>query len=169
MPDAAKLHLAGLLSMKTRPATAIVSMLREFFALPFQIREFVGSWMKLPAQDWSRLGARPWSSTLGADIVLGRAVWSCQHRFRLICGPLGFADFKRLLPGRDSLARLRDLVRNCVGDELEWDLNLVLSAADVPALELGVSGELGWTSWLGRRTVSTDADDVVVNPCGGAH
>lgn len=164
VPDSAKFHLAGLLGLKTRPAAALVGMLKAFMELPFRVREFVGAWMKLPAADWSRLGSRLRPSTLGTDLVLGGSVWTCQNRFRLICGPLRFIDFKRLLPGQDSLARLRALVRNYLGDEYEWDLHLILVADEVPALELGVSGQLGWTSWLGQRQSRGDADDVIVNP-----
>jgi type VI secretion system protein ImpH len=164
VPDSAKLHLAGLLGLKTRPAVAVEALLSTFMELTFRVREFMGAWMRLPPVDWSRLGARLRPSTLGSDVVLGSSVWTCQNRFRLICGPLPFAAFKRLLPGRESLAKLRDLVRNYLGDEFEWDLNLVLLAKEVPPLTLGQSGELGWTTWLGNRRSGADADDVIVNP-----
>jgi type VI secretion system protein ImpH len=164
VPDSAKMHLAGLLGLKTRPAVALAALLSSFMGLTFRVREFMGAWMRLPAVDWSTLGTRLRPSTLGSDMVLGSQVWTCQNRFRLICGPLPFASFKRLLPGRESLAKLRDLVRNYLGDEFEWDLNLVLFAKEVPPLELGVSGELGWTTWLGTRGSDSDAADVIVNP-----
>lgn len=164
VPDSAKLYLAGLLGLKTRPAAALAALLKEFMQLPFRVRQFVGAWMRLPAEDWSGLGVGPGGARLGLDTVLGRSIWTCQHRFRLTCGPLGFVDFERLLPGRESLAKLRDLVRNYVGEELEWDLNLVLVGRDVPGLRLGMSGELGWTTWLGRRRSAADADDVVIHP-----
>ena len=64
---------------------------------------------------------------------------------------------------------LRDLVRNYLGDELRWTVNLVLEREAVPAAVLGVAGELGWTTWLGRRRAVTDADDVVVDPFFQAH
>ncbi len=164
VPDSAKFHLAGLLAMKTRPATALVAILNVFMQLQFRVREFVGGWMHLPAGDWSKLGSRVGASTLGGDVVLGSNVWTCQNRFRLICGPLPYASFQRLLPRRKSLAKLRDLVRNYLGDEFDWDLNLVLFAKDVPELKLGKSGELGWTTWLGKRRSESDAADVIVNP-----
>lgn len=164
VPDSAKLHLAGLLGLKTRPAAALIAILNVFMALEFSVREFIGSWMKLPRGDWSRLGSRLGASTLGGDVILGSSVWTCQNRFRLLCGPLSFADFKRLLPGRPSLRKLRDLVRTYVGDEFDWDLNLVLKAKDVPRCELGRSGELGWTTWLGQRRSPADANDVIVHP-----
>lgn len=162
VPDDAKLYMSGLLGTKSRPALGLLALLREFTELPFRLREFVGAWMRLQSNDCALLGSQ--GSTLGIDAVLGHSIWNCQHRFRLICGPIRFADFKRLLPGHESLVKLRDLVRNYLGDEFEWDVNLILFADDVPRLELGVSGELGWTSWLGARQSESDAADVVVNP-----
>ncbi len=163
MPDDAKFYLSGLMGLKNRPALALLTMLEEFMQLPFRLREFVGAWMKLPPGDWSILGQAS-GGALGRDMVLGSSVWNCQHKFRLICGPIDFANFKRLLPGRESLAKMRDLVRNYLGDEFEWDVNLLLRSKDVPQLQLGVSGQLGWTSWLGTRQQNSDADDVIINP-----
>ena len=78
-------------------------------------------------------------------------------------GPLGYADYRRLLPGGASLAVLVDLVRNYVEDGLSWDLRLVLDRAEVPPLRLGQAGagELGWTCWSGERPPDAgDADDL---------
>jgi type VI secretion system protein ImpH len=162
VPDDAKLYLAGLFALGNRPVVGLKSILREFFRLPFTIIEFTGEWMKIPAGDWCSLGRS--GTQLGVDAIAGRSVWSCQHKFRVLCGPLNFAEFTAMLPGGGSLRRVRDLVLNYVGYEFEWDLNLVLKAADVPALELGKSGALGWTTWLGTRHAATDADDVIIHP-----
>ena len=59
---------------------------------------------------------------------------------------------------------LQTAVAQRLGDEFEWDLNLVLKAAEVPELKLGQSGELGWSTWLGRRDADADADEVLVHP-----
>ena len=138
------------------------AILREFFRLPFAVREFAGEWLKLPADDWCSLGIS--GTRLGEDAIAGQSVWSCQHQFRLVCGALTFAEFMAMLPGGGSLRRLHDLVRNYVGDELDWDLNLVLKADDVPRMRLGSLGALGWTTWLGERRTADDADDVVIRP-----
>ena len=74
VPDSAKLHLAGLLSLKTRPAVALAALLNSFIQLPFRVVEFFGSWMKLASVDWSMLGTRLRPSTLGSDTVLGSSV-----------------------------------------------------------------------------------------------
>jgi type VI secretion system protein ImpH len=100
------------------------------------------------------------SVALGLTAVIGERVWDCQHKFRIIMGPLSLVDYERLLPGGDSLERLAAIVRNYIGDELQWDLNLVLKKAEVPPLQLGVQGRLGWTTWLMERHLDKDADDL---------
>jgi type VI secretion system protein ImpH len=164
VPDDAKRARAGRFALATRPAEGLVGVLADFFALEFGVREFVGEWLHLPKTNRLRLGADEDTATLGCNSVLGASVWSCQHCFRLVCGPLDFADFDRMLPGRPSLAKLRDLVRNYLGDEFKWTVNLVLRRNEVPQCRLGVAGQLGWTTWLGRREADHDADDVVIDP-----
>ncbi|MBC7479914.1 MAG: type VI secretion system baseplate subunit TssG, partial [Pseudorhodobacter sp.] len=53
-----------------------------------------------------------------------------------------------------------------VGDALDWDVNLILRAADVPRAALGgVNAALGHTTWVGmRRDGGRDADDLYLSP-----
>jgi type VI secretion system protein ImpH len=95
--------------------------------------------------------------------VAGSRVWDLQHKFRIRIGPIGYADYQRLLPGGDSLERLVALVRNYVDDGLSWDLQLVLKKEEVPPLQLGESGQLGWTTWAASAPLSEDADDLMLD------
>lgn len=164
VPDEAKLHMAGRFALQTRPAGGLLSILEEFFSFPFQILEYVGEWLRLSSKDFLKLGVLGSSCGLGKDAVIGSAVWNCQHKFRIVCGPLRLKDFNRLLPGQSGLRRLRDSVRGYVGYGIDWDLNLVLAGSDVPPLKLGRSGALGWTSWLGERKTEADANEVIIRP-----
>jgi type VI secretion system protein ImpH len=164
VPDNARLHMAGRLALQTKPAEGLLAILQDFFRLPFQIVEYVGEWLRLSRNDWMRLGAVGSAGALGKDAVIGSSVWNCQHKFRIVCGPLQLDDFTQLLPGGDSLRRLRDTVRGYIGFSVDWDLNLVLASADVPQLSLGKSGVLGWTTWLGERQSTEDADDIIIRP-----
>src|SRR5262249_37837577 len=83
---------------------------------------------------------------------------------RVVLGPVGIADFRRFLIGTESLARLVAMVRNYVGDELQWDLNLVLRKDEVPSLCLGEEGQLGLTAWLAADYRDQDAADVLIDP-----
>jgi type VI secretion system protein ImpH len=73
-----------------------------------------------------------------------------------------------LLPGETEVSALFAAVRNYVGDEFAWDIQLVLCKDDVPGTTLGRDGRLGWTTWMGTRKSKTDADDVIIDLQGMA-
>jgi type VI secretion system protein ImpH len=164
LPDLAKLHYVGRLACQTRHAEGLQAMIEGFFRLPARIKEFVGAWMDLPENGLCRLGGAPETGTLGMTAIAGARVWGCQQKFRIVLGPVDFAHYRRLLPGGESLRRLVALVRNYTGDELNWDLNLILKREEVPASKLGGAGRLGWSTWLGRRQAESDADDLMLDP-----
>lgn len=163
MPDLAKRHFAGHLSDGAKSAEALVAMLQAFFAAPVRLQQFVGSWLTLEPDDRWQLGA---PAGLGRSTSIGGRVWSRAAKFRLRIGPLGLEEYRRLLPGGGALERLEAIVRNHVGDALDWDVNLVLRAADVPRTALGgASAALGHTTWIGmRRDGAGDADDLHLTP-----
>ena len=62
------------------------------------------------------------------------------------------------------MRRLVPIVRNYIGDELGWSVNLLLRHDEVPQTCLGRAGQLGWTSWIGTRRGRTPADDLSLDP-----
>lgn len=161
--DFAKLHFAGLMANQKRPASGLVSILRDFFKLPIRIEQFVGHWMQLPADIQTRIGAADAGNRLGVSAVLGRQVWDCQHKFRIVLGPLDYADYCRMLPGGDSMGRLAAWVRNYAGIVLDWDVRLILKKEQVPPLRLG-SMLLGRTTYLSSRPAAKDPNQLLINP-----
>ncbi len=101
---------------------------------------------------------------LGVSATIGDRVWDCQTKFRIVAGPMGFADYQRLLPGGASLDRLAAIVKNYAGLELDWELHLLLSQREIPRTQLGTLGQLGWTTWLVSHPPQADADDLVLSP-----
>jgi type VI secretion system protein ImpH len=166
MPDLAKLHFAGRLVCHTRHAEGLASLLNEFFQLPMRIDEFVGQWVRLPADCRCVLApsAGEPMGQLGMSATIGDRVWDCQQKFRIVAGPMRFADYERLLPGGASLRRLLSVVDNYVGLELDWDLHLILKKQEVPAAQLGSLGRLGWTTWLVSQPPRRDAADLILRP-----
>jgi type VI secretion system protein ImpH len=73
---------------------------------------------------------------------------------------LSLDEYKRLLPGGISLYRLSAIVRNYLGEMLDWDVNLVLAPGQAEQIKLGESGELGWTTWLGEPRKNKPLDDL---------
>jgi type VI secretion system protein ImpH len=122
-------------------------------------------WLELPRDQRTALGGQPRvSGRLGLGAVVGRRVRDVQSRFRIVLGPMDFDRFGDFLPGGRSLPPLVDWVRNYVGFEFDWELQLVLARDEVPAIRLGREGQLGWTAWLGSRPSPADAGDVVFAP-----
>jgi type VI secretion system protein ImpH len=73
------------------------------------------------------------------------------------------ASGKSAEPVGASLDRLIAATRLYVGDELQWDLQLILRREDTPPIGLGIVGRLGWTSWLIREKMPRDPNDLVLD------
>ncbi|KIQ00944.1 MULTISPECIES: type VI secretion system baseplate subunit TssG [Pseudomonas] len=154
--DAARYYFTGHLAAQTRYPDGLQAILSEYFGVPVALEEYVGQWLQLP--EYSRLGAS--TCTLGVDLCLGTHVWDRQHKFRLRMGPLSLAQYRRLLPDQPLLAELAAWVAEYVGEELDWDTNLVLKQEEVPQANLAGDYRLGFDTWLG--TPDQDAKDLLL-------
>ncbi len=161
LPDLAKRHFAGLLACGPKNVEGLVSILSAFFGARVRLQQFIGTWLELEPDDRWVLGQR---AGLGRTTSIGDKVWTRTDKFRLIVGPLSLDEYRRLLPGGTSLERMRAIVRNYVGDALDWDVNLILRADEVPPAKLGETVQLGQTGWIGTRKSNTDADDLYLEP-----
>jgi type VI secretion system protein ImpH len=167
VPDLARLFHAGTLVRQVRNPEGLAAILRQFFRVPARIEEFVGHWLFLPPRERTYL--RWDGATLGSGAVLGARVWDHQGKFRIHLGPLTLAQYEAFLPATPAdpkgalLRKLVDWVRFYLCFELDWDVRLGLKREEVPALNLGRRGQLGWTTWLGTRTAASDADDLCLD------
>jgi type VI secretion system protein ImpH len=160
--DFVKLGHAAIFGHNVKSADGLQIVLANHFRVPVRIAQWRAQWLAIPPSERSRLGCRHAFATLGEDVVIGERLWECQGKFRIVLGPLGFDDYQRFLPGGCSHRKLADLVRLYTGDELAWDLELVLQHRQVPRSWLGNSMRLGYTSWVGVRQETHDADDLVL-------
>ena len=163
LPDRAKLYFAGRLSNQTRNAQGLEDILSAYFKMPVVIKEFIGEWVALPKRSRWRLGETADTGSLGKTTILGKKVWGCQHKFRIRFGPMDLDDFYEMLPGSQSLKRVVAIVKNYIGYELAWDVNLVLKKKEVAELKLGGNNRLGWTTRLYSRSLSGNLDDTILN------
>src|SRR5690606_20979308 len=151
---------SGACAGRTRPASGRRKRLQPLCEVGVSAASSAGGGPTLPEEPRLYLGVR---GHLGVDAVAGERSFQRQHRFRIRLGPLGFADFKRFLPGSGSLGRLEQAVRLAVGDALEWDLQLVLRHDETPGTSLNGRTRLGLTSWFGWKSRRRDADDLVLS------
>jgi type VI secretion system protein ImpH len=161
VPDHAKLCRAGILADGSRSADGLQALLSDYFGTGMLVHQFLGSWLRVPPEQRTRLGGGDETATLGRTATLGAASWQRHSRFEITVGPMSFESFMQFLPGSRALRALRDLVRLYTSDEWSWQVRLLVNDGDAPGVSLGRVGRLGWTSWLGRK--QGIARDVVLN------
>ncbi len=167
-PDASLLFYVGMFAQQHRSAVMLERLLHDYFGHPVTILSLSGQWLRLEPEQQSRAGRSGTFNGLGLDAVAGRKVWDVQSKFRVRIGPLTFAQFRDLLPGGIGSDRLMHLVRFYVRAEMDFDVQLVLNAEEVPAClvsrEEATAAQLGRHAWLKRREFTFDSDQAVFRP-----
>jgi type VI secretion system protein ImpH len=150
-------------SMRQRPASAvqIARVLSEYFGQPVRADQFIGCWYDVPAAQQTTLGGA--NAMLGAGAMAGARVWQRDLRLRLVIGPLDHAGFAAFLPGGAAARALNSMVTMFTGVSLEYEVQLVLRAADVQGVSLAderQGGRLGWDTYLVTGAQAQDRSDV---------
>ena len=166
LPADTLVYYAGLLVGESRSAAALRSLLRDFFAAPVEIEQFVGGWYPLARGSQCELGEEEGAATqLGLGVVVGDEIWDEQGRVRVRIGPLPRDRYEQFLPGGEAYDPLRQLLRHFSDDQLDFELQLVLAREDVPGLVLDgaePAQPLGWCTWLRSDGFPHDADDTIL-------
>ncbi len=157
-----KLSFAGHFSSLPRHVSGLVSLVEGYFEVDVQIREFVSHWMTIPEFDRLQLGGEGLNGCLGRDTIIGEKVWQRQDKFRVSLGPLSLDEYEAFLPSGKSFNSLVAAVRNFVGLEYLWEINLILQKEEKPVTCLGKSGTLGWTSWLKTEQQTDHVNDLLL-------
>ncbi|TCW76020.1 type VI secretion system baseplate subunit TssG [Burkholderia sp. SRS-46] len=165
-PDALAPHArcfhAGHLVRHTRNPEGLAQILRRHFGVAVRIVEHVPQWVTIErAQRCAIRATRPTLPLGGA--VLGIAVRDAQSRFRIVLGPLSLDAYRQCLPGGAYARPLAQWVREYVGIEFDWDVQLELAHDAVPAAALGSPHGIGRSAWLGRRLEPGPARDLVID------
>jgi len=166
VPDYAKLCRAGQIGAGSRSADGLEAILSDYFRQKIEVREFVGSWLRIPEELRTRLGGTEDSAVLGRAATLGAESWQRQGTIEVVIGPMPFEAFLRFLPGSRALRSLADLIRFYTSGEWAWQVRLLVEKGDAPGVALSQVGRLGWTSWLGRK--ADVAADVVLRDAQAA-
>jgi len=107
---------------------------------------------------------------LGKDAIAGGRVWQRDLRLRLVVGPLDHAGFMAFLPDGLAARALKSLLTMFTGLALEYEVELVLRAADVRPVTIAQAsnvGRLGWDAYLVEGPQTQDRRDVHYDLLGG--
>jgi type VI secretion system protein ImpH len=163
--DESLLLYAGLIAQRPHSASALRSILRDYFGVPVEIDQCVGDWYELDEADRSYLSQEQERNQLGEGAYLGEQVWNQQGRFRIRVGPLGLHHFLDFLPDGQAMAKLVQFTRYLAGQAMAFDVQVFLRASEVPYCRLDDEGldapRLGQMAWLKTREFLTDAGDAV--------
>ncbi|SAK83094.1 putative cytoplasmic protein [Caballeronia calidae] len=159
-PHARCFH-AGHLVRHTRNPEGLVQIVRRHFGVAARIVEHVPQWVAIERTQRCAIHATRPTQPLGGAL-LGIAVRDAQSRFRIVLGPLALDAYRRFLPGGAHAQQLAQWVREYIGIEFDWDVQLELAPDAVPALALGAPHGIGRSAWLGRRLDPQPARDLVV-------
>jgi type VI secretion system protein ImpH len=163
--DQALLRYAGLLAQRPHSAAALAGILRDYFGVPVEIEQFVAHRHRLEPEDLCRPGDQSTSSQLGVGAVAGDAVWNVQSAFRVRIGPVSLVRFRDFLPDGEGFRQAAALVRLFAERGLEFDIQPILQAREVPFCQLTrdhrSAPRLGWCGWLKVREFEKDAGDAV--------
>jgi type VI secretion system protein ImpH len=167
--DDSLLFYSGLLALHTRSASSLQYVLEDYFEVRVEVEQFVGAWHPLSTNDQCRFhNANSFSEQLAVGAVVGDEIWDQQSGVRIRLGPLTLAQYLDFLPEGTAYHPLRSLMRFFAGDEIDFQVQLVLARDEVPACELhhepetALIPQLGWTSWAKTVPMGRDPGDTIL-------
>jgi type VI secretion system protein ImpH len=164
--DEVLLYYAGLVAQQPRSASSLGAMISDYFGVAATAQQFRGAWLRLDTENRTVLGRNQLNGQLGTTAILGSRFWDQQSGFRLVIGALDLKQFREFLPSERGFRSLVELTRFFAGMTLDFDVQLVLKAAEVPFCRLQKPApsalRLGWSSWLKSKPFSHDASDAVL-------
>jgi len=164
--DIAKVGFAGLVGAQAKSASRLKQLLRGVFGIEVDVIERVGSWLMFEPDDRTAIGRQ--GASLGQDSFVGTRAYSINDKIRIQISAPTLDQYRAFLPSGDRFENLVDLTFFYLGHHADFDVELGLKAELAPPVQLGKSGELGWTSWISPRRPEAGEDlyfmDARFNP-----
>ena len=159
LPAAALGYYSGLVAQHPHGVGALAQVIGDVVDAPVEVIGCHGTWQRIPPRDRTRLGKT--NQRFGDGCVLGSRFWDRQTTVRVRIGPMRLRGFDALLPQRELLGAVVELLRFLTGLALDLEIQLVLQAEAVPRARLGGAraARLGWNSWLAGRRSERPADE----------
>ena len=153
----AKLRHATTLFQRTESPRRLVEYLTSEIGHRIELIEFIGVWNAIPEHLQTRLGLG--ASRLSDDAVVGARFFDRSNRVEIRIGPLAYDDYMSFIDDRAKQKTLRRALQFVSGGAMQFDVRLMLRAAEVPDPHLrGV--RLGQSAWLESDGIDPRSDFV---------
>ncbi|KXF77938.1 type VI secretion protein [Paramesorhizobium deserti] len=162
--EALILRFSGFFASRTRNAASLAAMLLEFTGLPVHIELFRSRWLTVPPQEQTSMG-RNSHSRLGVDAMAGAKIHDFSGGFRVVIGPLDYADYLAFSPGNRAVRDVFALTQLFVGSNLDFDIQVILKKEQIPFCKLGTpddAARLGWNCWARTAPAAHDSRDAII-------
>lgn len=166
IPTWQKLPFAGHLASQTRHAAGLEGILADAFATKAKVVSLTGHWITIPSDQRCYLGKSPAFGALGTSCVVGSSIWDRRMKFTVWLGPMPLEQFEEFTPGRPHHRRLHDWIAFYTRQEFFWEAVILLKKDEVPKIRLGVTGRLGYTTWVSSLAFKHDPSDFHVRGGG---
>lgn len=173
------------MQLRSRSVSAplIAGLYAEYFKVRFVVEQLVGHWQMLepvhqaclgtaqdagqaagqgPTQvkhDAARNGGRAANVALGAGVLLGARIYTCDARVRLRIGPLARAALEDFLPERSAALQLQAMLALHCGAGMTYEVHLIQQGCDVQGARLDGSRRLGIDAFLVDGTPQPDREE----------
>lgn len=147
--DIAKVGFAGLVGAQVKSAGRLKQLLRGVFSIEVHVEERIGNWLMFEPDDRTAIGMQ--GAVLGQDSFVGTRAYSINDKIRIRISASTLDQYRAFLPSGARFENLVDLVFFYIGHHSDFDVELGLKAELAPPVQLGRSGELGWTSWIAPK------------------
>ncbi len=159
-----KLRQAASLAQQVRSPERLAVFLSEVVSAPVQINEFIGHWMDVAPNLQSRLGRV--HSVLGQSAVVGNRSYQRSDCAEIRVGPVDRETFDAFMLGTEKTEALRRALLFAAGQDVAFDLRIVLEKSQIPEAKLG-EARLSTSSWL-APTRDKDAESACTRGIVGA-
>jgi type VI secretion system protein ImpH len=163
-PTHARYAASAHLVREARNPDGVAATLAHYFGVPVAVEEYAAHWIHVSHTERSVLGAPSLSSIIGEGAMLGDAIFDCQHKFRIVIGPLDLGPYLRLTPHGEDLPTLTDWVRAFTGYEYDWEIKLLVKPREAPGARADTTHRLGYSTWLGEAATDTPVVGMVFEP-----
>ncbi len=161
------LRYSSYLSSNSRPASALESILSDFFELEdVSVVQFFPRQYSPSKSSLSRITNRGDGGQLGESFVIGETITDISGQFKIRLGSLTMRQFLDFQPGSDRYEDLVFLTKIYVKYQLGFTLELVLKPNQglcITVSAVNPVGVLGQSAWIGS---SSDEETAVTFEAG---
>lgn len=155
LSTSALMQYAGILWQRPRSAAGLEQILSDYFHVPVNIEQFVGSWVDINRRQRSFIGIkRGRNHKLGRSTFLGKRFWQSGHHFVVHIGPLTTEQFHAFVPTGKGYVEMSDMIKFYAPVELSFQLKMTLKEGET-LVGVGFDNQpkenrLGWTAVLSK-------------------